>query len=153
MSERKLINYLNIMTKFLNSACEGSQDLACGNCGGPLGSVLIEEIALDTKSSDDIPALLIGLQAIYTNDATRTELFCLLDEHITPARGLLTDSKSRSAACRRRVPTPSSPPDAASKTRVGPTSPIGGLVAAQPSDQKMKRTQLCAVACGFTSLN
>ena len=64
MSERKLINYLNIMTKFLNFACEGSQDLACGNCGGPLGSVLIEEIGFNTESRDDIPALLIGLQTI-----------------------------------------------------------------------------------------
>ena len=118
---------------------ESLEDSACGvssNCIGRLGSVLIEEIGLDAKSHDDIPALLIGLQTIYTNDATRTELFCLLDEHITLARGLLTDSKSRSAACRKRAPTPSSPPDAASKTCVGPTSSIGGLVVAQPSEQK-----------------
>ena len=48
----------------------------------PAGAVPIEEIDLDRKSRDDIPALLIGLQEIYMNEATRTELSCLLDEHI-----------------------------------------------------------------------
>ena len=51
------------------------------------GSVLIEEIELDTKSCDDIPALLIGLQAIYTSEAARTERMGILDKHILPARG------------------------------------------------------------------
>ena len=48
----------------------------------PAGSVPIEEIEMNTKSRDDIPALLIGLQEIYMNEATRTELSRLLDEHI-----------------------------------------------------------------------
>lgn len=48
----------------------------------PAGSVPIEEIDLDRKSRDDIPALLIGLQEIYMNEETRTELSRLLDEHI-----------------------------------------------------------------------
>ena len=48
----------------------------------PAGSVPIEKIEMDTKSRDDIPALLIGLQEIYVNEATRTELCRLLDEHI-----------------------------------------------------------------------
>ena len=43
---------------------------------------------LDAKSRDDIPLLLINLQAVYTNNAARTELFGLLDEYIIPARGL-----------------------------------------------------------------
>ena len=111
LPERKLINSLNLRTESLNFACEGSQDLArfrivsamrehssesledsaCGvssNCGGRLGSVVIEEIGLDTKSHDDIPAFVIGLWAIYTSEATRTELFDPLDEHILPARGV-----------------------------------------------------------------
>ena len=52
----------------------------------PLGSVPIEEIKLNAKSRDDTPALLIGLQAIYKDEATRAELFSLLDEHILPDR-------------------------------------------------------------------
>ena len=56
------------------------------NLERPLGSVPIEDIKLDAKSRDDIPALLIGLQAIYRSKATREELFRLLDEHILPDR-------------------------------------------------------------------
>ena len=70
---------------------ESSEDSAYGvlsNCGGPLKSVLIEEIGLDAKSRDVIPAFLIGLQTIYSNEALRTDLFGLLDEHILPAKGL-----------------------------------------------------------------
>ena len=52
----------------------------------PLGSVPIEDIELDVKSRDDIPAILIGLQEIYRNEATREELFRLLDEHVLPDR-------------------------------------------------------------------
>ena len=51
-----------------------------------LGSTDIGAIELDAKSRDDIPALLIGLQAIYMNEETRTELFRLLDAHILPGR-------------------------------------------------------------------
>ena len=46
---------------------ESSEDSAYGvlsNCGGSLGSVLIEEIGFNAESRDDIPALLIGLQTI-----------------------------------------------------------------------------------------
>ena len=43
-----------------------------------------------------------------------------------------TDSKRRGAAGRKRAPPPRSPPDAASKTCVGPTFSIGGLVVQQP---------------------
>ncbi len=67
---------------------ESSEDSACGvfsNCGCPLGSVFIEEVELDTKSRDDIPALMIGLQTTYTSEATWTGLFGLPDEHILPA--------------------------------------------------------------------
>ena len=46
------------------------------------------EIELAAKSRNDIPVLLIGLQAIYANDTTGTELFGPLGEHIIPARGL-----------------------------------------------------------------
>ena len=52
----------------------------------PLGSVPIEDIKLNAKSRDDTPALLIGLQAVYRDEATRNELFALLDKHILPDR-------------------------------------------------------------------
>ena len=51
-----------------------------------LGSTDIGAIELDAKSRDDIPALLIGLQAIYLDEATRRELFRLLEAHILPDR-------------------------------------------------------------------
>ena len=50
------------------------------------GSTDIGAIELDAKSRDDIPALLIGLQAICLDEATRRELFHLLDAHILPGR-------------------------------------------------------------------
>ena len=49
-----------------------------------LGSVDIGAIELDAESRDDIPALLIGLQAIYEDETTRTALFRLLETHILP---------------------------------------------------------------------
>ena len=52
----------------------------------PLGSIPIEDIKLNTKSRDDTPVLLIGLQAVYRDEATRNELFALLDKHILPDR-------------------------------------------------------------------
>ena len=52
----------------------------------PLGSIPIKEIKLNVKSRDDIPAPLVGLQTIYKEEATRAELFALLDEHILPDR-------------------------------------------------------------------
>ena len=51
-----------------------------------LGSVDIGAIELDAESRDDIPALLIGIQAIYEDEATRTALFRLLEAHILPGR-------------------------------------------------------------------
>ena len=51
-----------------------------------LGSTDIGAIELDAKSRDDIPVLLIGLQAIYLDEATRRELFRLLEAHILPGR-------------------------------------------------------------------
>ena len=52
----------------------------------PPGSIPIEDIRLNAKSRDDTPALLIGLQAIYKDEALRNELFALLDKHILPDR-------------------------------------------------------------------
>ena len=52
----------------------------------PLGSVPIEDIKLNAKCRDDVPAILIGLQAIYKDKATREELFRLLDAHVLPDR-------------------------------------------------------------------
>ena len=49
-----------------------------------LGQLRIEDIKLDAKSRDDIPALLRGLQHIYKNEKTRSELFALLEAHICP---------------------------------------------------------------------
>ena len=51
-----------------------------------LGSTDIGAIYLDPKSRDDIPAILAGLQAIYLDEATRTELFRLLEAHVLPGR-------------------------------------------------------------------
>ena len=48
------------------------------------GQVEIEEIWLDPKSRDDIPAVLKGLQHLYSNEETRAELFTLLEAHIRP---------------------------------------------------------------------
>ena len=49
-----------------------------------LGAVGIADIELDLKSRDDIPAILLGLQHLYSNQETRTVLFALLEEHIGP---------------------------------------------------------------------
>ena len=49
-----------------------------------LGEVHIENIELDLKSRDDIPALLLGLQHLYADEQFRARLFALLDEHILP---------------------------------------------------------------------
>ena len=50
-----------------------------------LGTVRIEDIEIDTKSRDDIPAILLGLQAIHADDATRERLFELLEQDVTAA--------------------------------------------------------------------
>ena len=49
-----------------------------------LGEARIEDIQLDHKSRDDIPAVLLGLQHLYSNEETREKLFSLLEEHILP---------------------------------------------------------------------
>ena len=49
-----------------------------------LGSIRIEDIELDTKSRDDIPAVLLGLQAIYASADTREQLFKLLETKVVP---------------------------------------------------------------------
>ena len=51
-----------------------------------LGSTDIGAIELDAKSRDDIPVLLIGLQAVHLDEGTRAELFRLLEAHILPGR-------------------------------------------------------------------
>ncbi len=48
------------------------------------GEIRIEDIRLDLKSRDDIPALLIGLQFLYSDEAFRERLFALLDRYILP---------------------------------------------------------------------
>ena len=49
-----------------------------------LGEVRIEDIDLDLKSRDDIPALLIGLQHLCSDETFRARLFALMDEHMLP---------------------------------------------------------------------
>lgn len=49
-----------------------------------LGTLGIEDIELDRKSRDDIPALLIGLQHLYSNANSRVRLLTLMEEHILP---------------------------------------------------------------------
>ena len=48
------------------------------------GEVRIEDIELDIKSRDNIPALLIGLQYLYSREALRDRLFALMDKYILP---------------------------------------------------------------------
>ena len=48
------------------------------------GEVRIEDIELDIKSRDDIPALLFGLQYLYSQKALRDRIFALMDEYILP---------------------------------------------------------------------
>ena len=45
-----------------------------------LGRTRIEEIEIDVKSRDDIPAILLGLQELYLNEALRKAIFKLLEE-------------------------------------------------------------------------
>ena len=49
-----------------------------------LGEIGIEDIRINLKSRDDIPALLLGLQHLYADEETRTRLFALLEEHMLP---------------------------------------------------------------------
>ena len=49
-----------------------------------LGQVPIEEIWINPKSRDDIPAVLKGLQHIWSDEELRARLLALLDEHIRP---------------------------------------------------------------------
>ena len=49
-----------------------------------LGEIRIEDIRINLKSRDDIPALLLGLQHLYADEETRTRLFALLEEYMLP---------------------------------------------------------------------
>ena len=55
-----------------------------GNPQLELSEVRIEDIELDLKSRDDMLALLIGLQYLYSQEALRDRLFALMDEYILP---------------------------------------------------------------------
>jgi hypothetical protein len=62
-----------------------------------LGELSIGAIALDRKSRDDIPKLLVGLQYIYTHRELRDEVFGILQE-VIPQR---VDGKNASSALGR----------------------------------------------------
>ena len=49
-----------------------------------LGEVDIGDIEIDTRSRDDIPALLLGLQHPSKDKTLRSRLFALLERHILP---------------------------------------------------------------------
>jgi len=49
-----------------------------------LGATPIEEIVINAKSRDDIPALLKGLQHLYTNPELRHQVFALLEAQVNP---------------------------------------------------------------------
>ena len=49
-----------------------------------IGACQIADIRIDPKSRDDIPALLIGLQHLYTDEALRNRLFDLLEREVLP---------------------------------------------------------------------
>lgn len=55
-----------------------------------LAGTAIEDIRFNLKSRDDIPAILIGLQHIYTNPQTREKLFSLFEEKFLPEVDLRT---------------------------------------------------------------
>jgi transposase, IS5 family len=49
-----------------------------------MGEVDISEIKFDSRSRDELPQILKGLQYIYTNISVREEIFTLLETHIAP---------------------------------------------------------------------
>ena len=49
-----------------------------------LDSTAVEDIALDPRDRDDMPVVLLGLQAIYCDAATRRALFERLERHFQP---------------------------------------------------------------------
>jgi len=49
------------------------------------GEVNISEINIQTRSRDDIPAILMGLQYIYTNDEAREKVFSTLEKTLDPS--------------------------------------------------------------------
>ncbi len=49
-----------------------------------IGACQIADIRIDPKSRDDIPALLIGLQHLYTDESLRNRLFDLLEREVLP---------------------------------------------------------------------
>ena len=49
-----------------------------------LGEIRIEDIKLNLKSRDGVPALLIGLQYLYSQKALHNRLFAIMDECIFP---------------------------------------------------------------------
>ena len=51
------------------------------------GEVPISEIKIDLKSRDDIPQILLGLQAIYKDDETRCKIFKILKQLAITKKG------------------------------------------------------------------
>ena len=49
-----------------------------------IGEIAIGEIHIEAKSRDDIPAVLKGIQHIYTNPQLRQRIFALLTEQVRP---------------------------------------------------------------------
>ena len=48
------------------------------------GEVRIEDIELDHKCRDDLSAILIGIQYLFSQEDLRERLFALLDKYILP---------------------------------------------------------------------
>ena len=69
---------------YLRDSSQGSSMRHVRNPQMELGEVRIEDIRINLKSRDDIPALLLGLQHLYADEETRTRLFALLEEHMLP---------------------------------------------------------------------
>ena len=63
------------------------------------GKIAIAQIEIDSKSRDDIPAVLKGLQHIYTNPPLREREFALLLEQVRPGVDLKVVSFSVYVAC------------------------------------------------------
>ena len=49
-----------------------------------IGGAFIEDLVIDPKSRDDIPALLLGLQHLHADRTLRSRLFALLESEVYP---------------------------------------------------------------------
>ena len=64
-----------------------------------IGQIDIERIPLDPQSRDDIPAVLRGLQQIWSDAELRAKLFTLLETHLLADKSKADSADSERQAC------------------------------------------------------